>query len=119
VRVSQAYSTLVPLTLALSREGRGKRIKVKGVNAFVLVCWINCIKLKELDQAIFLYEKVVSRPSKRSPKGIDPAQKMFEKGGLDTFPQKCGMSNENYLETRGLLPLILKNRFPYQYEDYN
>jgi len=26
-----------PLTLALSREGRGRRIKVKGVNAFVLV----------------------------------------------------------------------------------
>jgi len=35
VRVSQAYSTLIPLTLALSREGRGDRIKVKGVNAFV------------------------------------------------------------------------------------
>jgi hypothetical protein len=45
-----------------------------------LVCWVNCIKLKELDQAIFLYEKVVSRPSKRPAKGIDPAQKVFEKG---------------------------------------
>jgi hypothetical protein len=33
VRVSQAYSTLIPL--AISREGRGDRIKVKGVNAFV------------------------------------------------------------------------------------
>jgi hypothetical protein len=37
VRVNQAYSTLIPLILALSREGRGERIKVKGVNAFVLV----------------------------------------------------------------------------------
>jgi hypothetical protein len=37
VRASQAYSTLIPLTLALSREERGKRIKVKGVNAFVLI----------------------------------------------------------------------------------
>ena len=36
MRVSQAYSTLILLTLALSREGRGKRIRVKGVNAFVL-----------------------------------------------------------------------------------
>jgi len=31
-----ACSALISLTLALSREGRGKRIKVKGVNAFVL-----------------------------------------------------------------------------------
>jgi phosphoribosylaminoimidazole carboxylase (NCAIR synthetase) len=27
-----------------------------------LVGWVNCIKIKELDQAIFAYEKVVSRP---------------------------------------------------------
>jgi len=37
MRVSQAYSPLIPLTLALSREGRGKRIKMKGVNAFLLL----------------------------------------------------------------------------------
>jgi hypothetical protein len=37
VRVSQAYSTLIALILALSREGRGERIKVKRVNAFVLI----------------------------------------------------------------------------------
>ena len=37
MRVGQAYSTLIPLTLPLSREGRGERIKVKGVIAFVLV----------------------------------------------------------------------------------
>jgi hypothetical protein len=51
--------------------------------------------------------KNVSRPSKRSAMGIDPAQKMFEKGGLDIFPQKCRMINENYLEKRGLLPEIV------------
>jgi hypothetical protein len=37
VRVTEAYVTLIPLTLPLSREGRGKRIIVKGINAFALV----------------------------------------------------------------------------------
>jgi len=36
VRVTEAYVALIPLTLPLSREGRGKRIIVKGINAFVL-----------------------------------------------------------------------------------
>jgi hypothetical protein len=35
MRVSEASLALIPLTLPLSREGRGKRIIVKGINAFV------------------------------------------------------------------------------------
>jgi alkylation response protein AidB-like acyl-CoA dehydrogenase len=35
--VSEALANLIPLTPALSREGRGKRIEVKAVNAFVLI----------------------------------------------------------------------------------
>jgi hypothetical protein len=38
VRVTEAYVALIPLTLPLSREGRGKRIIVKGINVFVLAC---------------------------------------------------------------------------------
>ncbi len=37
MRVTEAYVALIPLTLPLSREGRGKRMIVKGINAFVLV----------------------------------------------------------------------------------
>jgi hypothetical protein len=36
VRVGEASVALIPLTLPLSREGRGKRLIVKGINAFVL-----------------------------------------------------------------------------------
>jgi len=43
VRVGQPYKTLIPLSLALSREGRGERIKVKGVNAFVLAASLNTL----------------------------------------------------------------------------
>ena len=36
MRVTEAYVALIPLTLPLSREGRGNRIIVKGIIAFVL-----------------------------------------------------------------------------------
>jgi hypothetical protein len=32
----EGFTALIPLTLALSREGRGERIQVKAFNAFVL-----------------------------------------------------------------------------------
>jgi hypothetical protein len=37
VRVSEASVALIPLTLPLSRERRGKQLIVKEINAFVLV----------------------------------------------------------------------------------
>ena len=37
MRVNEGFAALIPLTLALSGEGRGERIYVKAFNAFVLV----------------------------------------------------------------------------------
>ena len=37
MRVGEAFATLIPLTLALSREGRGEPIRVRIFDAFVLV----------------------------------------------------------------------------------
>jgi hypothetical protein len=41
VRVNEGFAAPIPLTLALSREGRGERISVKAFNAFVLVIEID------------------------------------------------------------------------------
>ena len=37
MRVSKDWATAIPLTLTLSREGRGIRFQIKAVNTFVLV----------------------------------------------------------------------------------
>jgi hypothetical protein len=54
VRVTEAYVTLIPLTLPLSREGRGKRIIVKGINAFVLAGQFYLILRAPLPESLFL-----------------------------------------------------------------
>ena len=54
MRVTEAYVTLIPLTLPLSREGRGKRIIVKGINAFVLVRQFYLIIRAPLPEYFFL-----------------------------------------------------------------
>jgi len=35
VTEEKAYGTIIPLTLALSREGRGKRFDIKTIKAFI------------------------------------------------------------------------------------
>jgi nucleoid DNA-binding protein len=80
VRVNECFAARIPLTLALSREGRGERISVKAFNAFVLVLVKRRARMgrnPQIGKAIKILAKTVvrMRMAKAAKEAIVPRRK--------------------------------------------